>query len=145
MIRDKISEPFFLTNCDNILQQDLAEIVEVHRQNKNEMTVVAAVKSMRLPYGNLVVGDEKNHETHETHEKVIRVEEKPEFLFRVNTGVYVMEPELLKEVPDGRYFPITDLMNIIINRNGRVGCFPITDGSWCDIGNWEDYTKALRK
>ena len=145
LIRDKISEPFFLTNCDNILQQDLAEIVEVHRQNKNEMTVVAAVKSMKLPYGNLVVGDEKNHETHEIHEKVIRVEEKPEFLFRVNTGVYVMEPELLKEVPDGRYFPITDLMNIIINRNGRVGCFPITDGSWCDIGNWEDYTKALRK
>jgi NDP-sugar pyrophosphorylase family protein len=39
LIRDKIHEPFFLTNCDNILQQDLAEIVEVHRQKKNEMTV----------------------------------------------------------------------------------------------------------
>ena len=115
LIRDKIKEPFFVTNCDNILQQDLAEIVEVHRQNKNEMTVVAAVKSMKLPYGNLVVGKD---------EQVVNVEEKPEFLFRVNTGVYVMEPGLLNEVPDGRYFPITD-------------------GSWCDIGNWEDYTKAL--
>ena len=134
LIRDKIKEPFFVTNCDNILQQDLAEIVEVHRQNKNEMTVVAAVKSMKLPYGNLVVGKD---------EQVVNVEEKPEFLFRVNTGVYVMEPGLLNEVPDGRYFPITDLMNIIIKRGGRVGCFPITDGSWCDIGNWEDYTKAL--
>lgn len=134
LIRDKITEPFFVTNCDNILQQDLAEIVEVHRQNKNEMTVVAAVKSMKLPYGNLVVGKD---------EQVVNVEEKPEFLFRVNTGVYVMEPGLLNEVPDGRYFPITDLMNIIIKRGGRVGCFPITDGSWCDIGNWEDYTKAL--
>lgn len=134
LIREKIKEPFFVTNCDNILQQDLAEIVEVHRQNKNEMTVVAAVKSMKLPYGNLVVGKD---------ERVINVEEKPEFLFRVNTGVYVMEPRLLNEVPDGRYFPITDLMNIIIKRDGRVGCFPITDGSWCDIGNWEDYTKAL--
>ena len=149
LIRDKIKEPFFVTNCDNILQQDLAEIVEVHRQNKNEMTVVAAVKSMKLPYGNLLVaGDVETHAGHMElvdGERVVKVEEKPEFLFRVNTGVYVMEPELLKEVPDGRYFPITDLMNIIINRNGRVGCFPITDGSWCDIGNWEDYTKALRK
>lgn len=143
LIRDKIHEPFFLTNCDNILQQDLAEIVEVHRQKKNEMTVVAAVKSMKLPYGNLVVGEERNHETNETHERVIRVEEKPEFLFRVNTGVYVMESELIKEVPDGRYFPITDLMNIVIKRGGRVGCFPITDGSWCDIGNWDDYCHAL--
>ncbi|MBQ6339117.1 MAG: NTP transferase domain-containing protein [Kiritimatiellae bacterium] len=134
LIRDKIKEPFFVTNCDNILQQDLAEIVEVHRQNRNEMTVVAAVKSMKLPYGNLVVGKD---------EQVVNVEEKPEFLFRVNTGVYVMEPGLLNEVPDGRYFPITDLMNIIIKRGGRVGCFPITDGSWCDIGNWGDYTKAL--
>lgn len=134
LIRDKIKEPFFVTNCDNILQQDLAEIVEVHRQSKNEMTVVAAVKSMKLPYGNLVVGKD---------EQVVNVEEKPEFLFRVNTGVYVMEPGLLKEVPDGCYFPITDLINLIIGRNGRVGCFPITDGSWCDIGNWDDYTKAL--
>ena len=134
LIRDKITEPFFVTNCDNMLQQDLAEIVEVHRQNKNEMTVVAAVKSMKLPYGNLVVGDD---------ERVVIVEEKPEFLFRVNTGVYVLEPQLLKDIPDNQYFPITDLMNIIIKRGGRVGCFPITDGSWCDIGNWEDYTKAL--
>ena len=146
LIRDKIAEPFFVTNCDNILQQDLAEIVEVHRQNKNELTVVAAVKSMKLPYGNLVVeGDDSRveHVERVDGERVVRVEEKPEFLFRVNTGVYVMEPELLKEVPDGRYFPITDLMNIVIKRGGRVGCFPITDGSWCDIGNWEDYTKAL--
>ena len=134
LIRDKIDEPFFVTNCDNILQQDLTEIIEVHRQNKNEMTVVAAVKSMRLPYGNLVVGKD---------EQVVKVEEKPEFLFRVNTGVYVMEPKLMNEVPDGRYFPITDLMNKIIARNGKVGCFPITDGSWCDIGNWEDYTRML--
>ena len=146
LIRDRISEPFFLTNCDNILQQDLAEIVEVHRQNKNEMTVVAAVKSMKLPYGNLVVeGDDGRveHVERAGGERVVRVEEKPEFLFRVNTGVYVMESELINEVPDGRYFPITDLMNIVIKRGGRVGCFPITDGSWCDIGNWDDYCHAL--
>ena len=143
LIRDKIHEPFFVTNCDNILQQDLAEIVEVHRQNQNEMTVVAAIKSMKLPYGNLVVDNSLNHHGNEIGEQVVRVEEKPEFLFRVNTGVYVMEPNLLSEVPDNQYFPITDLMNKIIARNGRVGCFPITDASWCDIGNWEDYTKAL--
>ena len=143
LIRDRIAEPFMVSTCDTILRQDIAEIIDVHRQNENDMTVVAAVKAMKLPYGNLVVGEEENIETHETHEKVIRVEEKPEFIFRVNTGVYVLEPELLKHVPDGRYFPITDLMNITINRGGRVGCFPITDGSWNDIGNWEDYTKAL--
>lgn len=141
LIRDKIKEPFFVTNCDNILQQDLGEIVDVHRQNNNEMTVVAAVKGLKLPYGNLVV--EEGDETHIAGERVVRVEEKPEFIFRVNTGVYVMEPNLLKEVPDDQYFPITDLMNKIIKRNGKVGCFPITDGSWCDIGNWDDYTKAL--
>ena len=49
----------------------------------------------------------------------------------------------VKDIPDNQYFPITDLINIIIKRGGRVGCLPITDGSWCDIGNWEDYTKAL--
>ena len=136
LIKERIKETFFVTNCDNILRQDLTEIVKAHRQNKNEMTVVAAVKGMTLSYGNLVV---------EADERVVKVEEKPELLFRVNTGVYVMEPELLKEVPAERYFPMTDLMNIIIARNGRVGCFPITDGSWCDVGNWEDYMKLLGK
>jgi len=134
LVRDQIKESFWVTNCDNILQQDLSEIVEVHRQHQNELTVVAAVKGMKLPYGNLITGE---------HEQVIRVEEKPEFLFRVNTGVYILEPNLLKEIPDNQYYPITDLMNTIIGRQGRVGCFPITDGSWCDIGNWEDYTKVL--
>lgn len=137
LIRDKIRERFFVTNCDNVLQQDLAEIIDVHRQQRNEMTVVAAVKSMKLPYGNLITGNNGHGE------QVERVEEKPEFIFRINTGVYILEPQLIDEIPEGQYFPITDLMNKIIARNGRIGCFPITDNSWCDIGNWDDYSKVL--
>lgn len=134
LLKDRLQEPFFVTNCDNILQQDISDIVECHRSNGNEMTVVAAVKNLKLPYGNLVTG---------AGEQVVRIEEKPEFVFRVNTGVYILEPGLLKEIPDNTYYLITDLVETIVKRSGRVGCFPITDGSWCDIGNWDDYRKAI--
>ncbi len=134
LIRKKLETSFFVTNCDNLQSQDLGDIVSYHRGNKNEMTVVAALKSVKLAYGNLITGE---------NELVQRVEEKPEFLFRVNTGVYLLEPQVLNEIPDNTFFQMTDLMTQIVVRGGRVGCFPITDGSWCDIGNWEDYTKAL--
>lgn len=136
LIRDQLKTPFFVTNCDNLQSQDLGDIASYHRENKNEMTVVAALKSVKLAYGNLITGE---------NELVQRVEEKPEFLFRVNTGVYLLEPQVLNEIPDNTFFPMTDLMTQLVARGGRVGCFPITDGSWCDIGNWDDYRKVLEK
>lgn len=137
LLKGQIKGPFFVTNCDNVLNQDLAEVVEYHRSNHNEMTVVAAVKDLQIPYGNLVV--EKANGV----ESVTRIEEKPEFVFRVNTGVYILEPQLLAEIPNDTFYQITDLVETVVKRGGRVGCFPITDGSWCDIGNWEDYRKAI--
>lgn len=136
LLKNIINEPFFVTNCDNVLNQDLAEIVESHRSNKNEMTVVAAVRSLKLRYGNLVTGE---------HEQVVKIEEKPEFVFRVNTGVYILEPHLLREIPENVNYPITDLIETIVGRGGRVGCFPITDGSWWEVGNWEEYRRAIGK
>jgi NDP-sugar pyrophosphorylase family protein len=69
--------------------------------------------------------------------------EKPEWVFKVNSGVYILEPHLLKEIPDHSFYNMTDLIDAILKRSGRVGVFPVSEGSWSDIGNWEDYQKCI--
>jgi mannose-1-phosphate guanylyltransferase len=49
----------------------------------------------------------------------------------------------LKEIPDHSFYNMTDLIDAIINRAGRVGVFPVSENSWSDIGNWDDYQRFL--
>lgn len=136
MIRDKINTPFFVSNCDIIIEQDYSEIYEYHKSNKNELTAVAFVKEMKIPYGTFEV---------EEGGLLQSLVEKPEFTFLVNAGMYILEPHLLDEIPTDEFFHITHLMENIIARKGRVGVFPISEGSWLDIGQWKEYQKTLSK
>lgn len=133
LLKGKINETFFVSNCDILLDQDFYEIYEYHKQNKNELTVVSALYNLSIPYGTLEVGEEgilKN------------LTEKPDLAFNVNTGVYIIEPHLLNEIPEDTFFHITHLMENIIERKGKVGVFPISMGSWHDIGDWKEYQKT---
>lgn len=57
--------------------------------------------------------------------------------------MYIIEPHLLNEIPENEFFHITELIEKIINRNGKVGVFPVSEGSWKDIGEWNEYLKMI--
>ena len=57
--------------------------------------------------------------------------------------MYILEPHLLNEIPENEFFHITQLIENIINRNGKVGVFPVSEGSWRDIGEWNEYLKLI--
>jgi len=92
------------------------------------------VKSFKIPYGVI-----------ETREDglMVNLKEKPELTYQLNTGVYVLNPELIKEIPEDQFFHITDLMEKLKSRGGRVGCFPVSEGSWHDMGEWPEYLKMI--
>ena len=136
LLKDRINETFFVSNCDSIVDEDYGEILQYHRDNKNEITVVSAMKSVYIPYGTLVTGENGLLES---------LQEKPEFTFQINTGMYVLEPHLLKEIPSDRIYHITYLIEKLIKEGRRVGVYPINDGSWTDIGNWDEYLKYISK
>lgn len=135
LIRDQLKTPFFVSNCDIIIEQDLHEVWSYHVKNKNELTIVAALKHVKLAYGALETGDDG---------LLNGLSEKPELVFKVNSGVYILEPHLLMEIPDDSFYNMTDLIDAIIKRKGRVGVFPVSEGSWSDIGNWDDYSRILK-
>lgn len=135
LLKDQIKDTFFVSNCDIIIDEDYGAILKYHRENHNEITVVAAIKNITIPYGTL-----------ETKEEGIisDIKEKPEYTLKINTGMYILEPHLIKEIPENEFYHITFLIEKLMKDGRRVGVYPINEGSWTDIGNWEEYLKYIR-
>ena len=136
LLKEIINETFFVNNCDILIEQDYSEILDYHRTNKNEITIIAALKSIPIAYGTIETGADG---------KLLNLTEKPELTLKINSGMYVLEPHLLNEIPKNKIFHITDLIKIILDRKGNVGVFPISEKSWKDIGNWNDYNTFIQK
>jgi dTDP-glucose pyrophosphorylase len=135
LLKDKICTTFFVSNCDILIDQNYNDILDYHKENKNEITVVAALKQFAMPYGTLSSGEEGI---------LIRIDEKPDLLYKINTGLYILEPHLLDEIPVNTFYHITTLMESLLQQNRRVGVFPVNETSWTDIGNWDEYNKHIQ-
>lgn len=134
LIKDKIDSTFFVTNCDIIIEDDYSEILKYHKENNNELTIVSALKHYPIPYGTIKTGGDG------VLEELI---EKPNLTFQINSGFYILEPHLLYEIPENTFFHIISLIEKIQKRKGRVGVFPVSEGSWKDIGTWNNYLKII--
>lgn len=136
LLKGKINETFFVTNCDIIIEQDYSQILDYHRDQKNEITIVAALKHYPIPYGTIETTD---------NGKLVSLVEKPELTYKINSGMYILEPEVLNEIPENEFFHITHLIEKIHQRGGRVGVFPVSEKSWKDIGEWDQYLSNYAK
>lgn len=134
LLKGKITTPFFVSNCDSINDQDYRDVYDYHVQNNNDLTIVTMVKSFKIPYGVIETGEDGI---------MTALREKPQLNYQVNTGAYILNPECIDEIPDGEFFHITHLMEKIKNRGGRVGCFPVSEGAWHDMGEWPEYLKMI--
>ena len=136
MLKNKINSTFIVSNCDILIKEDFSEIYNYHKKNKNEVTIVAAMKQYKIPYGTLKTG---------LGGKLISIDEKPEITYKINSGLYILEPHLLKSIPENEFFHITHLIESLIKENGKVGVFPVSEKSWIDIGEWNEYLKNINK
>lgn len=135
LLRDKIHSTFFVSNCDILIDEDYAAIYEYHRTHHNEITIVAAIRSFPIPYGTIETGEGGQLKS---------IQEKPELSFKINTGMYILEPNLLQEIPEDEFLHITTLIEKLHNEERKVGVFPVSEGSWNDIGTWEEYLLQLK-
>lgn len=135
LLKGKITTPFFVSNCDILIDQDYRDVFEYHQNNHNDITIVTAVKSIRIPYGVIETGEDG---------LMTGLKEKPEQTYMINTGVYILNPELIDEIPEGEFFHITHLMGKVKARGGRVGCFPVSENAWKDMGEWPEYLKMIK-
>lgn len=134
LMRDALPETFFVTNCDIIIEEDYSKILSFHQENKFDITLVCAVKEYHIPYGTVEIGRKGT---------VKSLQEKPNLSFFINSGMYVMNKNCLDEIPNNEFYNITDLINSISAKGGKIGSFPVSSRSWIDIGNWQEYIENL--
>jgi len=136
LLKDKIHSTFFVSNCNILIEEDFTSIYGYHKTHQNEITIVAAIKSCPIPYGTIETGEGGQLKS---------IQEKPELSFKINTGMYILEPNLIQEIPKNDFFHITTLIEKLHREGRKVGVLPVSEGSWKDIGNWEEYIKKFAK
>lgn len=129
LLTGKFNDAFFMTNCDILIDEDYAKIMEYHKSNSCIATIVSAVKNTTLPYG--VIESTPDG-------LVASIKEKPDVTTVVNTGFYVLEPELIERIPDNTFIHITDVLKDCINDGKRVGMYPISGDKWMDMGQMDE-------
>ncbi len=136
LMRDILTETFFLTNCDILVEMNYRSAYREHVKQKNALTVIGVLKNFSIPYGVIKIEDGS----------FASIDEKPDYHLIVNSGVYILEPECLDFIdvesqPDGM-FHMTHLMEKVKNVGMKVGVFP-AHRKWVDIGQWNEYNKLI--
>lgn len=127
---------FFVSNCDIIINADYEEIYNHHINNNNAITVIGSIRHFEIPYGVMKISNGGNLE---------ELTEKPEHDFLVNTGMYVVQKSVLNLIPESETLHFTQLIELVRKGKGRVGVYPISEKSWLDIGQWEEYRETIKK
>jgi len=133
----RLDDTFLVISGDALCDFDLSKLVEFHKEKGAAATI--ALKSVENPleFG-IVVTDEDG--------RVERFLEKPSwgqvFSDTINTGVYVLEPEVLRHVPDDRPYDFSKELFPLLLEMGRPVYGHVVDGYWQDIGNLTQYRQA---
>lgn len=125
------NDAFLVINGDIVTDVDFVRLRDYHHHHRAVLTVAATEFAVEVPYGVLRLG--AHH--------VLGVDEKPRHTFFCNAGLYVMNPELLRLIPTGREYHMTDLLTDVLREGLPVAAFPIHE-SWVDIGQPEQLTEA---
>lgn len=117
---------YFIANCDTVISANFHKLYKLHLKKKNEISIVAAKVSMKMPYG--ICNIKKNNELED-------FKEKPVFKYIVNTGIYLVNAKILQLVPkENKFYHMTDLINHCKKINKKVGVYIIDDNDWTDLG-----------
>jgi dTDP-glucose pyrophosphorylase len=133
-LKNKIKEPFIVSNCDVFFKFNLNKLISCHNKNKYDLTIVVSNEISILPYGVCELDVDSNFK---------KIKEKPKFKHIVTTGLYVLNPSLLKIIPKNRYQDMNSLIEIAKNKNFKIGIFKIGKNNWKDIGQLRDYKKNI--
>lgn len=136
LLKDEIKSTFFVSNCDILIDANYSDILKHHKENKNLITVITSLKNFIIPYGIINISGNGD---------ICEMKEKPEYNFLVNTGMYILEPEVLKDIPENMFFHITDLINKYIEDDKKVGVYPITENAWLDMGEVKEMERMIEK
>lgn len=136
LLKGKVNSTFIFTNCDVLLSANYEPIVESHKANGSSITMVCANKSVSIPYGVVEVDSDG---------KLKDMKEKPVFSFLTNTGIYIVEPEVVDDMIDGEAIDFPGIINRQRQLGRKVSVFPVSESEWMDMGQISELEKMREK
>ncbi len=132
-----LNERFLVISADVLTDIDLKSAIDFHQGIQAKATMILARMENPLPYGVVITQDDG---------RISRFLEKPTwgevFSDTVNTGIYILEPELLAQIPSKKEFDFSrDLFPLMLSSSQNLFGF-VTPDYWKDVGNLEEYFLA---
>lgn len=129
-----LTERFIIISGDVLTDFDLSKALEFHIERKAAATILLTRVPMPLQYG-IVMTDNNG--------KITRFLEKPSwgqvFSDTINTGIYILEPEVLDLIPYREEFDFSkDLFPLMLEKDMPLYGY-IAEGYWRDVGNLDEY------
>ena len=128
---EEVDEPLLVINGDILTRVDFRALLNFHREHKADLTVCVRQYEFRVPYGVI-----------DADGVVVKgISEKPVVRQFINAGIYLLNPQVRKLIPNGQPYDIPDLIEHLIKEERTVVCFPIRE-YWLDIGKVDQYDQA---
>ena len=136
-IQQWLDDTFITISGDAITDFDLKAAIAFHREKKSKATLILTRVPNPVEFG-VVITDEDG--------KINRFLEKPSlseiFSDTVNTGTYILEPEVLDYLPENEESDFSkDLFPLLLEKGEPIYGY-IAEGYWCDVGHLEAYREA---
>jgi mannose-1-phosphate guanylyltransferase / phosphomannomutase len=133
----RLDDTVLVISGDALCDIDLRALVDFHRERDAAVTIALKQVENPLEFG-IVVTDEEG--------RIERFLEKPSwgqvFSDTINTGIYVLEPEVLKHVPADRPYDFSKELFPLLLEMGRPLYGKVCGGYWQDIGNLDQFRQA---
>ncbi len=136
LLKEKIKGNFIVSNCDILINADFSKVLEFHKNNNSIFTSITSIQRYKIPYGVVNI----------KHGGLIsEIIEKPEYVFQINTGVYVLNSEALNYFPENEYYDMPEFIKKLMDNSKKVFAYPVNESDYVDVGQWEEYKKAVGK
>ena len=125
--------PLLVMNGDLLTTINVSRLLAFHRAGDFAATVALREHKVQVPFGVAELDGAR----------VTKLVEKPTLNYRINAGIYVLQPELVAQVPKCQSYPLTELLNACLKTDRPVGAYHMQE-AWNDIGLPEEYARAQR-
>ena len=124
----------YVGNGDLVTTIDLRAMFDFHWHQGGAVTIAGVEHWTHVPYG--VLRTAGHH--------LLSIDEKPDRRDFVSAGMYVLSPDVLRLLPAGAPFLMTELIDAVIAEGQPVNVFPVVSPErWIDIGSPEDFERVL--
>ncbi|MEJ6066182.1 nucleotidyltransferase family protein [Psychrobacter sp. 16-Bac2893] len=123
--------PLIMMNGDVLTKVDFKRLLDHHETNEFDATMCVREVEHQISFG--VIETEQ--------QLIINMVEKPTYRYKINTGIYVLNPNIVASVQVDQYIDMPALLEQHRVNNKRIGAYTSYD-YWLDIGQMKDYQKA---